>query len=310
MKTKVNRILSFTPIYFLHNRLLFYDFLKVFNFWNIVQIHNHRSIPFFAYYLLPILYTPYGFCRTVYHGITTQSDPNMTPFHLKGGRQSLNKTYLETKHYELDDLRKCYSKFGKMKLNDYMFATVSAAFSKLFTEMGITKQTHFSVSVPVNMKPLPRNIQEVQFNNSCSLCLAKIPISTDLGYTMKKAREYFDSGFNLVTLRFGMYVINFMGSLPDAFWRLAITDNSKNMNTIISNTPGPQEPIYFCDQVIKEIGGVGPNVGGSGITLLISSYWGKIKLQLLADSNLSMDPHRLLAHLEKQLDDAIMMSAK
>ena len=52
-----------------------------------------------------------------------------------------------------------------MKLNDYMFATISVALSKYFTELGIPedKQTHFSLSIPINMKPQPKTIDDVQF---------------------------------------------------------------------------------------------------------------------------------------------------
>ena len=53
---------------------------------------------------------------------TIKGDPKMFPFHLNTGKISRNKTYLESKRYKIDDLRKCYSKFGKMKLNDYMLA--------------------------------------------------------------------------------------------------------------------------------------------------------------------------------------------
>ena len=53
---------------------------------------------------------------------TIKGDPKMYPFHLNTGKISRNKTYLESKRYKIDDLRKCYSKFDKMKLNDYMLA--------------------------------------------------------------------------------------------------------------------------------------------------------------------------------------------
>ena len=271
------------------------------------NITQFREIPFFYYYILPILYTPYGLLRYIYEGLNTKGDPNMYPFLLKTGKQSMKKEYYETKYYELADIKKWYGNFDKMKLNDFMFAIISAALSKYFIELGIPedKQTHFSLSIPINMKPQPKTIDEVQFCNSWSLCLANIPLSTNLEYTMKKNRETFDPGFTLTALRFGVWVVSFMGILPEVFSRLTIRDNSKRLNTIISNTPGPQSPIYFCDQMVYDMCGVGPNVGWSGLTMLISSYAGKVKLQLLADSNLNMDPKELLKHLESQLDQSI-----
>lgn len=144
-----------------------------------------------------------------------------------------------------------------------MFAIISAALSKHIAELGIPedKQTHFSLSIPINMKPQPKTIDDVQFNNGCSLCLANVPLSTNLEFTMKKNRETFDHGFSLTALRFGVWVVTFMGILPEVFSRLTIRDNSKRLNLIISNTPGPQSPIYFCDKQVVDMSGVGPNVG-------------------------------------------------
>jgi len=276
------------------------------------NIAQFREIPFFYYYVLPVLYIPFGLVRYIMGGLKTKGDPNMTPFYLKNDIQSMKKQYFETKYYELSDLRKCYNKFGKMKLNDFMFASISAAISKYFTELGISedKQTHFSLSLPVNMKPQPKSIDDVQFKNSCSLVLANIPLSSDIGYVMKKNREIFDVGFSLHVLRFGVWVISFMGFLPEAFSRACIRDNSKGLNIIISNTPGPQTPLFFCDKEVIDIGGIGPNVGTSGLTILISSYCGRVKLQMLADDNLRMDPHKLLAHLEEQIDESIKTYAR
>jgi len=95
----------------------------------------------------------------------------MHPFLLKNGVQCNKKSFYESKSYHLNDLRKCYSQFGKMKLNDLMMACISASFSKCFTELGIPedRQTHFSLSLPINMKPQAKSIEEIQFCNSCSL---------------------------------------------------------------------------------------------------------------------------------------------
>ena len=151
---------------------------------------------------------------------------------------------MESKSYDLKDLRKCYSKYGR-KLNDYMFASISASFSKYFTELGIKNQTHFTVSVPVNMKPMPTKISEVRFNNEYAPCLTNVPISTDLDFTMSEIRKYFDIGYSIKVARFGMWILTAVGSLPTALSRHCIMDGCHNLDMIISNTPGPKQTIYF-----------------------------------------------------------------
>ena len=128
------------------------------------KLDSYKTLPFFAYYILPLIFFPFLFVKTVYKGVTCKGDPDMYPFSLKKNRQTFKKVYLESKTYDLDDLRRCYSKYNR-KLNDYMYGSISAAFSKYFTELGIHKQTHFTCSVPVNMKPPPKTIDDVQFDN-------------------------------------------------------------------------------------------------------------------------------------------------
>jgi len=72
-----------------------------------------------------------------------------------------------------------------------------------------------------------------------------IPLSSDIDYIMKENRKTLDSGMSLVVLRFGTWVVTFIGSLPEALGRLVMLDNSSKINMIISNTPGPKDPVYF-----------------------------------------------------------------
>jgi len=127
---------------------------------------------------------------------------------------------------------------------------------------------------------------------------------------MNKARETLDKNFSLLALRFLSIVLSIVGRFPEAYSRACIRDNTTSMNMVISNTPGPQSPIFFCDKEVYDMGGVGPNVGTTGITMLISSYCGQVKLQLLADKSLNMDATVFMKHLEQQLDESIQKYAK
>jgi len=95
-------------------------------------VTQYRNIPFLYYYVLPILYIPIGFVRFTIDAIRLKADRNMYPFQLKEEVQTKNKEYFETKLYAFSDLKKCYTQFGRMKLNDFLMASVSAAFSKYF----------------------------------------------------------------------------------------------------------------------------------------------------------------------------------
>lgn len=238
------------------------------------EMIEHRSIPFIYMYILPFLYIPLGVYRFIVDSFLVRGDKNMTPFHLKGGVQSKEKVYLESKYYELSDLRKCYSKYENTKLNSYMFATVSVALSKYIEELGIPKEkhTHFSLSIPVNMKPPASSLEDVQFYNTCSIALANVPLSHDISLITKEVKKKLDVSFTLQSLRLGVWMVSFSGSLPEVLYRLMSFENLSGLDMIISNTPGPTKPMFFADSEVYEIGGIGPNVGKTGLTILIASY--------------------------------------
>ena len=269
-------------------------------------VGTHRQIPFFLYYILPLFYLPKRIVQFFKPGSKIKADPKMYPLQLNTGKQSRNKIYLESKRYKLDDLRKCYNKFGKMKLNDYMLASISAGMSSYLDKLGVEDQTHFTATIPVNMKPLPNSLEEVQFDNRLSAATINIPLSTDLEYVMKETRKSLEVGYFLPNLRTGMYLTNFFGLCPVALTRMVMHIKLLMINVVISNTPGPSDSSYFCDRRIKELSGIGPNNGQAGLTILISSYLGLVRVQILADKNLKMDPKVLMEHIEDQLDKSML----
>ena len=178
--------------------------------------------------------------------------------------------------------------------------------SSYFDNLGVEDQTHFTATIPINMKPLPNSLEEVQFNNRLAATNINIPLSTDLGYVMKEIRKFLDVGLSLPILRSGMYIVYFFGLCPVALTRMVMHKKMFAVNVVISNTPGPSKQAYFCDRRMKDCAGVGPNAGQAGLSILISSFLGLVRLQMLADKNQKMDPKVLMEHIEDQLDQCIL----
>ena len=78
------------------------------------NIKQHRDIPFISYYILPFLYIPIGIIKYTLCGIMCKGDPDMSPFVLKSGIQSMKKKYWESKQYELHWHTKNSTKYKKL----------------------------------------------------------------------------------------------------------------------------------------------------------------------------------------------------
>ena len=178
--------------------------------------------------------------------------------------------------------------------------------SRYFDKLGVKDQSHFTVTIPVNMKPMPNSLKDVQLNNILSTATVNIPLSTDLDYAMKETRKYLDAGYSFLNLRTGMYMMNIFGLCPVAITRMVMYSKVLTINVLISNTPGPSKHAYLYGRKIKEFAGLGPNNGQSGLTILITSYCGLVRIQILADTNLKMDPKLLMEYIEDQIDENIV----
>ena len=78
----------------------------------------------------------------------------------------------------------------------------------------------------------------------------------------------------LTSLQLGVWVLSFIWHLPEAISRFWTRDNSFLTNMVILNVPGFLTTIYFWDKEVSDMGAVGPNVGSSGLTLFITSFYG------------------------------------
>ena len=81
-------------------------------------------------------------------------------------------------------------------------------------------------------------------------------------------------------------------------------------NMVISNVPVPLTIIYFWYKEVSNMGAVRPNIGTSRFTLLITSFYGKVKLVFLSDKDLPMDSKELMKHFENQIDASIAEANK
>jgi diacylglycerol O-acyltransferase len=87
-------------------------------------------------------------------------------------------------------------------------------------------------------------------------------------------------------------------AVPGALFGLASRASSRaatnpkrlRFNTIVSNVPGPQAPLYCCGARMTGIYGMGPLVDSQGLFHFISSYCGEFTISTLACQDMMPDP--------------------
>ena len=71
-------------------------------------------------------------------------------------------------------------------------------------------------------------------------------------------------------------------------------------STVMTNVPGPQEPLYFAGRRIAELGFWVPQSGGIGMGLSILSYDGRIHFGIITDEGLVPDPARIVGRFRDE----------
>lgn len=87
-----------------------------------------------------------------------------SPLSLKGGKVAGNKSLTVSKFFDFNDLR-LYKSYNNT-FNDFMLAVISKAFKRIFKKNDCTKVKTLVATIPVNVKPLPRSLEEIPFDNN------------------------------------------------------------------------------------------------------------------------------------------------
>jgi WS/DGAT/MGAT family acyltransferase len=73
-------------------------------------------------------------------------------------------------------------------------------------------------------------------------------------------------------------------------------------NTVVTNVPGPRQPLYFSGAELLHSFGAGPVVDGMGLINIVSSYEGQFVLCFTADRAMMPDPEHYAACIDESFE--------
>jgi hypothetical protein len=96
-------------------------------------------------------------------------------------------------------------------------------------------------------------------------------------------------------------ILGAMGAAPVPLEERVIDFFSAKASLVLTNVPGPREPVYVAG---TRVGGVlvwAPCAGAVSMSVSIFSYAGDVTVGFLVDAGLVPDPDVLVAHLRDEL---------
>ncbi len=216
------------------------------------------------------------------------------------GRLGTRKNVVWTDPIPLYAVKKVGHAIGDATINDVLIATVTGAMRRYLKSRNYPVNTlDLNVLVPINIR---KPGTEVELGNKFSLVFLALPVYIeDPVLRLKEVKRRMDAlkGAPDAMVNFGL--LSAVGRMPPGVAKKLARHFSNKVSGILTNVPGPREPLYFAGSEIKNIMFWVPRAGDVGLGVSILSYNGKVCVGIAVDEGLMPDGEALLEAFEEEL---------
>lgn len=189
----------------------------------------------------------------------------------------------------------------RVTVNDMLVTALAATFSAgLEGEDELPEEIH--AMVPVNLRPPDRPVP-TGLGNDFALVLLELPLAE-----MRPAERLRQVNSRMSSLKhsheapmsFGL--LSAIGKTPSWAEGPLIEFFTEKASMVVTNVPGPSEPLSFAGAPIEGVLVWAPCSGSLGLTVSIFSYAGEVTAGFMADTALLDDPAPLARVYEAELE--------
>ncbi len=209
----------------------------------------------------------------------------------------------------LDEVKAVGKALG-CSINDVLLSSVAGAIGDYLRDKGEDPAgKEIRAMVPVNLRPMEK---AHQLGNRFGLVPLTLPIGianpVERVYAVRKRMNELKGSYQPL-LAFGVLAVAGLLIKPvqDAILNLF----AKKATAVMTNVPGPKDPLKFCGSIVKQVMFWVPQSGNIGVGVSILSYGGGVQFGLITDRKLCPDPEaiieRFVPEFEKLLLLALMM---
>jgi diacylglycerol O-acyltransferase / wax synthase len=186
-------------------------------------------------------------------------------------------------------------------VNDVLLAAVSGAL-RHYLQDHHSPVAEIQAMVPFNLRPLDQPVPR-ELGNKFGLVFLPLPVGTSGSYRrlvavherMHEIKQGRDG-------RVSYGLLSLTGITPEPVQRRIIDMFTAKGTAVMTNVPGPKEPIYLAGAPIRTVLVWAPTSGHIGMSVSIYSYRGEVTVGLMVDAVLIPDPDQIVMALERELD--------
>jgi diacylglycerol O-acyltransferase / wax synthase len=187
-------------------------------------------------------------------------------------------------------------------VNDVLLASVAGAIRSYIVSKGdaIADGSNLRAFVPVNLRPKGK---EYKLGNHFGLVGLELPIGEANPiarvFEVRKRMNGLKNGYQAAV---SMALLGILGYVPKAIQKQALGMLSDKGTAVMTNVPGPANPLYLAGSRIAQNMFWVPQSGNVGMGVSILSYAGGVQFGLITDRKLCPDPENIISHFAVEFD--------
>jgi WS/DGAT/MGAT family acyltransferase len=228
-----------------------------------------------------------------------------SPTRLKG-RATPGKRVAWGEPLPLEEVKAVAQAFGA-SINDVLLTCVAGAIGDYLRAHGDDPQgKEIRAMVPVNLRPLD---QAWKLGNRFGLVPLVLPVGIPnpverLGAVRARMNDL-KGGYQPV-MAFAMLAV--AGLLIKPMQSALLNLFAKKATAVMTNVPGPREPLKFCGRTVRQVMFWVPQSGDIGVGVSILSYAGGVQFGLITDSLLCPDPDDIVRRFQPEFEQLVYLA--
>ena len=185
-------------------------------------------------------------------------------------------------------------------VNDVLLAAVSGALGRYLEGRGQPIDGRdIRTMVPVNLR---RPEEANELGNRFGLVIVSLPVGVrDPLERMAVLKQRMDTIKNTPEAIMAFGLLNTMGMTPVQVEKLIIDFFAAKVSAVMTNVPGPREPLYLAGSRIQDMMFWVPSPGSLSLGISILSYAGNVMVGVATDAGLIPDPEAIVEGIHVEL---------
>jgi hypothetical protein len=228
-----------------------------------------------------------------------------TPFKFISGPTGQKKVY-RTKRFDFPPIYKITKQLN-CTFNDYMLAVISKVAKQYCQRFGYNNNS-INIICPVSLRDPPKTEEELRLTNESGAACIQIPFIDDHHNpeSIKKIKyitdKYLKSHRFAETLNYTTGFVNQF--LPNLVSRQVILASSRHFDFVVSNVPGPKDPIYMSGlKLVDQLLFMRPGTHSSFIAIM--TYMNKVNIWIGYDEGIECNGQEFLNLMAEEIELSI-----